>query len=61
MDSQVFTTFLPSLGEKKREGPLFSEANFGVGTNSRLIALNARCLVRKRTKIDTLFENTKHS
>ena len=61
MDSQVFTTFLPSLGEKNREGPTFSEANFGVGTSSRLIALNARCLVRKRTKIDALFEKTKHS
>ena len=61
MDSQVFTIFLPSLGEKKREGPTFSEANFGVGTHSRLIALNARCLVRKGTQIQYFSEKTKHS
>ena len=61
MDSQVFTTFLPSLGEKNREGPTFSEANFGVGTNSRLIALNTRCVVQKGTQIQYFFEKTKHS
>ena len=33
-------------------GPAFSKAKFGVGTIFRLIALNTRYLVRKRTKIN---------
>ena len=45
--------------KKVLEGPTFSEANFGVGTNSRLVTLNARCLVRKRTQIQYFFEKMK--
>ena len=45
--------FLPILGEKTRDGPTFSEANFGEGKNSRRIALNTCQLVRKRSKINT--------
>ena len=56
----ILTFFCLFWENKARGGPTFSEANFGVGTTSRLITLNTCYLVRKRTKIDTFFEKLKH-
>ena len=53
MDSHIFIAFLPILGEKTRDGPTFSEANFGARKNYRLIPLNKCCLVHKIKKINT--------